>query len=309
MENPIFIVGLPRSGSTLWLNILAQNPKIYRMGEMLFLTPWRKDFRYFLKKQVGDLSCERNIEKMIELIFSRKQLPGITGSFWHYDIEKVIDHHLKKVLFSKIRESDKSLESIFKIIIEEITAFKGYSRCCMKFPVYVNYVPQLRKWYPQCKIIHIIRDPRAMAISRINDPGGTQIKIKKYPRLSSIIKNIMIFFVIVQYIWTSKLHCKYKAIDNYALFRYEDLLAEPESVVKKLCEFTELNFEPEMCDPKAGQASSVTGEKRKGFNKKAATHWRKVISSFEERVILLLTKASMRRFEYDPQNHPIFLND
>lgn len=308
MEKPIFIIGLPRSGSTLWLNIFAQNPKIYRMGEMHFLTPFRKDFRYFLRKHVGDLSSEENINKMIELIFSSEPVSGITGPFWHYDIAQVNTPRLKKILFNKIKESDKSIESIFKIFIEEITYFKGYTRSCMKFPVYINHVPQLLQWYPECKIIHIIRDPRAIAASRTNDPGGTQQKIKKYPYLAFVIRKLMIFFVIAQYIWASRLHCKYKNIKNYSLFCYEDLLAEPESVVKKLCEFTEIDFVPEMLAPKEGQASSITGKKRKGFDKKAASRWRNVISPFEGKIITLFTQGSMKRFGYDPKSHPVYTN-
>ena len=182
MNSPIFIVGLPRTGSTLWLNIFAQNPKICRMGEMFFLTPLRKDFRYFLKNKIGDLSRDDNIKIMIDLMFSRTGVPGITASFWDYDIAKVNELNLKKTIYNKIRESDKSLGSIFKIIIEEITRFMGYSRACMKFPVYVNHVPKLLQWYPNCKIIHIIRDPRAMAISRTNDPGGTKKRIRNFKR-------------------------------------------------------------------------------------------------------------------------------
>ena len=309
MKNPIFIVGLPRSGSTLWLNIFAQNPEICRMGEILFLTPWRRDFRYFLKRYVGDLSSDENVGKMVELLFSRKWLPGITGSFWYHDIGKVTKTELKERLRRRICDSDRSLGSIFKVIIEEMAAFQGYRRCCVKFPVYVNHVPQLLKWYPDCKIVHITRDPRAMAISRTNDPGGTQQKIKKYPQLEFVIRKIMIAFVIIQYIWTSKLHCSYKGIKNYALFRYEDLLAEPEKVVKKLCEFTEIDFVPEMLAPKKGQASSVTGKQQNGFNKKAASHWKKVISPFEEKLISFFTRASMKRFGYDPRKHPVYLDD
>ncbi len=310
MENPIFIVGLPRSGSTLWLNVFAENPNLYRMGEMLFLTPWRKDFRYFLRKKVGDLSDERNIEKMIELIFSDENVDGITGSFWKYDIENVNNTILKKRLFHRILKSDKSIESLFKTLIEEITLFSGYDRCCMKFPVYVNFVPELLQWYPECKIVHIIRDPRAMAISRKNDPGGTSIKIKKYTGLRFIIEMIMLFFVVFQYMWTSRLHCKYKnRLKNYSLFKYEDLLAEPEKVIRELCKFTEIDFVPEMLVPKEGQASSVTGKRQKGFDKKSASRWKTVISPLENIIITFLTKKSMRRFEYDPTNHSVYFND
>lgn len=279
------------------------------MGEMHFLTPWRKDFRYFCRKEVGDLSIEKNIGKMIDLIFSNETIRGITGSFWKLDIERVNDDNLKKKLYNKILESDRSLGSIFKILIEEISNFSGYNKCCMKFPVYVNQIPQLLRWYPKCKIIHITRDPRAMAISRTNDPAGTRKKIRRHPRMSYIIKKMMLFFVVVQYIWTSKTHYKYKKIENYALFRYEDLLVDPEKFIMELCDFAKLDYDPRMIDPNEGQISSITGRQAKGFDKKAGVRWKKVISPFEKWAITLLTKRSMERFGYDPKTHPIYLDE
>lgn len=304
LDKPIFIVGLTRSGSTLWHNIITQNPEILRLGAMLFFNPWRKDFRYFIRKEVGDLSIEKNIGKMINLIFSSENIRGITRTFFQIDIKDVNDPHLKKILYNKILESDKSLESIFKILIEEVTRFRGYSRCCMKFPVYVNSVPKLIQWYPKCKIIHITRDPRAMALSRTNDMGGTKKIIEKYPFMSFFIKKFMIFFVVIQYIWTSKLHHKYKKnLRNYYLFRFEDLLSEPKKVLKEICKFAEIDFVPEMLEPQKGnekgQTSSLTGDKQEGFDKKAAYRWETRISTFEKIVISLLTKGSMKRFGYD----------
>lgn len=309
MDNPIFIVGLPRSGSTLWLSIITKHPDVFRIGEMLCLTPWRKDFRYFCRKIVGNLSKRDNIKNMINLIFSKESIPGITASFWRYYTESFNDQNLKEKIYRKILDSDKSLRSIFKTLIEEITKFHGLNRCCVKFPVYVNYVPNLLQWYPNCKIIHIIRDPRALAISKTNDPGGTKIKINKYPNMSFVIRKMMIFFVVFQYIWTSRLHRKYKKINNYALFRYEDLLDDPERIIRELCDFIELDFVPEMLQPKKGQASSVTGRKSSSFDKKAATRWKYLISPFEEKMINLLTKKSMKRFEYNPENHQVYFDD
>jgi hypothetical protein len=308
METPIFIVGLPRSGSTLWLNIFAQNPDICIIEEMLYLTPWRKDFKDFLKRVIGDEVSDKDVAKMLELMFSGDRIPGLTADFWNYQLGNN-DSELKEILCKRIRESDRSLESIFKILIEEVTAFKGQQKCCSKFPVYVNHVPELLKWYPNCKIIHIIRDPRAIAISSINDPGGAAKLIKRHPHFRIIIRQLRIVFVIVQYIWASRLHTKYKAGKNYALFKYEDLIADPEKVVKDLCAFSGIDFNREMLVPGEGQASSVTGEKQKGFNKSAASHWRKVIAPLEETIISLLTKGSMRRFEYDPARHPVYQSE
>ncbi len=309
MDNPIFIVGLPRSGSTLWLNIFAQNANIYRMGEMLFFTPWRKDFRYFLRKHIGKLLTKKDVEKMVGLLFSGQPMEGLPGSFWRNEFKRSEDERLKEVLINKIWKSDKLFGSIFKIIVEEVARFNGYQRFCMKFPVYVNHIPDLLKWYPTCKVVHIIRDPRAMAISRTNDPEGTRQKTEKHPLFGYFIRKIMISFVVIQYIWTSKLHCRYKKLNNYSLFGYEDLLADPEKEVRRLCEFCGIDFMPEMLAPKEGQASSIDGKKHKGFNREAASRWEKVISPFGKKLITFFTRKSMSRFGYDPENHPVFLDD
>lgn len=298
MDDPIFIVGLPRSGSTLWLNLITMNSEIFEIGELLFLTPaWRKDFRYFLRTAVDDLSKNENIRRMIDLMFSGRKVPGITASFWQYTAKNYNDQDLKESIYRRILESDRSLRSVFDALIDETPRHYGFNRCCVKFPVFVNYIPQLLEWYPKGKIIHITRDPRAMAISRAGFRGEKILRNRK----------IMMLFVILQYVWTSRLHCQYNGIENYALFRYEDLLIDPEKIIRELCDFAEIDFVPQMLEPREGQASSVTGKKSAGFDKKAASHWRKAISPLEEKVITILTRRSMKRFGYDPMNYPVFI--
>lgn len=127
--------------------------------------------------------------------------------------------------------------------------------------------------------------------------------MEQYPPISFFIKKGMIFFVIAQYIWLSKLHYKYKNIKNYSLFRYEDLLSDPERAIKKICEFTEIAFVPEMLEPQKdnqkGQISSLTGERKKSFDKKATTRSMTRISTFDKTVIILFTEGSIKRFGYD----------
>ncbi len=302
LESPIFIVGLPRSGSTLWLNIFAENQNILRLGEMLFLTPWRKDFRWFIKKKIGNLSNDKRIKKMLNLIFSEQTVHGITASFWQYDIQKFNTPGFKEKLYNRIFTSDKTIGNLFKALIEEMTVSLGHDRCCVKFPVYISHISDLLQWYPNCRIIHITRDPRAIALSRTNDPGGTAQKIKRHPQYEFIIKKIMVLFVMVQYYMTSKLHNKFKHHENYSLFKFEDLLVEPEKTIKELCSFASIDFMPEMLNPQKGhekgQKSSLTGKKQVGFDKRAATRWRKKISAFDKTVITLLMKGSMKRIGY-----------
>ncbi len=265
---------------------------------MLMLTPpWRRDFRYFVRFVVGGLDDDQRIAQMVGLMFSGKKTPGITGSFWQYTANAFDDRDLKQIICARIQASDRSVGSVFRAFIEELSAFHGYSRCSVKFPVFVNHIPDLLAWYPACRIIHVSRDPRAMAVSRAKYQGQRSLKNRQ----------LTILFAALQYTWTSQLHSKFKALGNYRLVRYEDLLVEPKRTILELCDFVGIEFDPRMLDPMEGQPSSVTGKKSGGFNRKAGTHWMKAISPAEERVINALTRSGMRRFGYDPARHPIYL--
>ncbi len=310
MKDPIFIIGLTRSGSTLWHNIIAMNPEVCRLAEMHYLTPWRKDFRDFLK-HVGDLSQSSNISKMVDLMFSGADIPGIVSPFWMFDKVGAIEHpDFKKEVYNKLIVSDRSLESIFKILIKEITHYSGYDQCCVKFPVSANHIPTLMEWFPNCKVVHIIRDPRAVAMSKTNDPSGTALLNEKYPGLKIIIRKMMIFWVVVQYNWASRIHAQVVNKSNYRLFKYEDLLSFPEETIRDLYEFISFDFDPAVVNLKDGvhehQKSSLTGIRQKNINKKAAMGWMAKISSFEKWSVNLLTKSSMKRFGYDPASHTVY---
>lgn len=226
-------------------------------------------------------------------MFSGKRIPGIHGDFWYYEAKNYAEQDLKERICSRILESDRSLGCIFKALVEEIPRRYGFDRCCVHFPVFVNYIPDLREWYPNGKIVHIVRDPRAMAVSRANFPGERKMRNR----------TITILFAVLQYVWTSRLHRKYKGIGNYSLFRYENLLADPESTIRELCDFAEIDFVPQMLEPREGQASSVTGEKSAGFNRKAAYHWKEAITPLEEKLITTFTLKSMKRFGYYDESH------
>jgi hypothetical protein len=312
MQSPIFIVGPHRSGSTFWHNLIAMSPGILRLTDPRFLSrPGQRDFKFFLNTQARDLSTEEDIEKMVELCFSKKSIPGLEGAFWRFEgIEGAESPELRKEIARRIKDSDRSLGAIAKAILEEITRFSGYDRTCVKFPVDVGHIPELIEWFPDCKIIHITRDPRALAMSKSNDPSGTAIKVVEHPRLAWLIKKAMVWLTIVQYRRSAKLHLRFKQLSNYRLFRFEDLLAEPERVLRELCEFIETDFSEEMLEPQKGrhehQPSSLTGKRQKAFDTKAGTRWETVISPIDNLMIFSLTKASMRKLDYNPKTHPIF---
>jgi hypothetical protein len=287
-------------------------PRVVRLSDPRFLGERRhKDFRHFLRTCAGDLSVDKNVDKMVELCFAKKNLPGLDTTFWRFEnIKAAGNPELKREISARVKKSDRSLGAIARILVEEITRFSGCERACVKFPVDVGHIPELLAWFPDCKIIHITRDPRAVALSKTNDPSGTAMRVLEHPRLAWFIRKLAVWFVIAQYRWTARLHARFKDVGNYRLFRYEDLLAEPEKTLRELCDFVETEFTEDMLEPQKGhhehQPSSLTGKQQKAFDAAAAVRWQTVISPIDKWIITALTKRSMTTLGYDPKAHPIF---
>src|SRR6478672_10652677 len=127
MKPPIFIVGPHRSGSTLWHNVISMCPGVMRLTDPRFLSERRhKDFDHFLRTRAGDLSVDQSVDNMVELCFARKKIAGLDSTFWRFEnIEVANNPELKLAISRRIKNSDRTLGSIARIFIEEITRFSG----------------------------------------------------------------------------------------------------------------------------------------------------------------------------------------
>jgi hypothetical protein len=287
-------------------------PGVLRLPEARFLgTARQKDFRYFLRTQVGNRSEDQNVDKMVTLCFSRLSIPGLGGALWKWKgIEMADDPALHEAIARGVKNSDRTLGAVARVMIEELTRFSDSSRACVKFPVDVRYIPELMDWFPEAKIVHITRDPRGLAMSKANDPSGTAPLVQRHPYLAWPIRRAALTVVISNYRLSAKMHHQVKGRPNYRLFRYEDLLAEPEKTLRELCDFIDAEFSDDMLQPEKGkhehQPSSLTGEQQKAFDPEAAIRWQRIISPVDNFLIASATRSSMRELGYDPATHPIF---
>src|SRR5438034_8867981 len=114
MQAPMFVVRPHRAGSTLWHNLIVMAPGIMRVAEPRFLGPPRqRDFHFFLRTQARSLSTEEDIRKMVELCFSKKNIPGLEGAFWRFEGITAADNpQLKEQIAERIKDSDRSLGAI-----------------------------------------------------------------------------------------------------------------------------------------------------------------------------------------------------
>ena len=99
-------------------------------------------------------------------------------------------------------------------------------------------------------------------------------------------------YSVLQYNLCSKVHAANKGHENYRLFRFEDLLEDPERIIRNLCDFCRLEYRCEMLAPRSGQASSLTGKPHAGFEKGAARRWEGRLSRFDQAWVSAITAKS-----------------
>ena len=288
MKDPVFILGCPRTGSKIYMKMLNDYSPINITPELHFLIPsWiRKDFVSRVKETIGDLKKDNNIPKLIDLMYSG----NLEGSFWRSINNRNID---KTTLEHRIINSNRSFGNIFSILLEEHAKTKHKEIPGAKFPVHFSYLSKLLQWYPNCKIVYLIRDPRAIYASNAIGAGK-----KSSSYIKSILIRTKIFFqTIIYFNWAVKIHNKYSHLKNYHLFRFEDIIIHPEKYMPELCTFLEIDFQSDMLHPPVMDSSFHT-MKKKGFDKETINRWKKRISPITTFFIKIATKRHMKSVGY-----------
>jgi len=296
----VFIIGIARTGSKIYKNILNEYSEINVLNEMHFLAPrWvRKDFRYYFKKYSGDIKTKTDVLNLIDLMYSGT----LNGTFWtteEWDVSGVQNSIIgidKDKLKNEIYNSTMSYREIFKILVEQHTIALNKKRGGAKFPVDISCVPKLVEWFPDSRYLHIIRDPRAMYSSMIlmdKRRRSNQTKMK-----GCLIGLKRLFYLWRQYKKAIKIHKRYKNMDNYYISRFEDIVSQPEKHIKQLCEFLKIDFKENMLYPSIVDSSYNDSKKKIGFDKKTLSRWKNQISPKSEAMIKLLLKNEMKEMGY-----------
>ncbi len=307
MRDPIFIIGVGRTGSKIYMNILNQHPDVNISPEMHFWTPVHRDFLDVLEEEIGDLEKEENLEKLMEYMFTDKFRGriwmGMAGKntdeigisqreFFQIDREK-----LKK----RIAQSDKSPRSLLKIFLEEHAASNNKKIPGAKFPVHFSKLPYLLDWFPDCKILYLVRDPRAIAISNKRKKRNRNTAKKKmgiFGKSNFLIDFMLINFSIHSFRSSYKAYKEFEARENVILMRYESTVMNPEKTLKKLSTFLDIASFDQSSVPPVVQSSYGLSSNEKGFDKTRMNNWKKEISPLEKFWIDLWTRKSARNFGY-----------
>ncbi|NJE42903.1 sulfotransferase [Thermococcus sp. GR6] len=298
LYKPVFIVSIYRTGSTLLRNILDKNPFIAMIPEEVHLwNPylWRKDVVQLCKK--SKLNSQKDIENLIEMLFSKK----LYGPFWkridEYNIQK--DQILNQVKILLERKVKLTCVDIVNLIFLEYLRQTDKIFLGAKNPVYASNIQLLEELYPGCKIIYLIRDPRAIYLSKTNDEFSRNLKRKINSKsLSNLFDFLTLTRVILEYTLLFKTYKKNKNKRNLYLVRYEDIVTSPKDTIKRICVFLNVPFKVSMLYV-TGKPSSINQRaSRRSIDPKSAYLWKKRIHPWENLLLTRILYKSMKEFGY-----------
>ncbi|MDP2722969.1 MAG: sulfotransferase [Bacteroidales bacterium] len=214
-----FIVGRPRSGTTLLRTLFDANPHV--------AIPPESQFVVNLYPKYGSVTTW-NQSLLMEFIQDvQKQ--------WLFSTWKIAEEELKVALLPLT--GDHSYGDICKEVYLKYNSIFSKDEILFfgdKNPGYTIYTELLSKIFPGAKFIHIIRDYRDHFVSVRNVDF-------ELPMVSLVVFKWRLFVKHFR-----KMVEKYP--DTHLEIKYEDLVTDPEQEMKRLCRFTGIPFDPQIFD-------------------------------------------------------------
>lgn len=272
---PIFVVGSGRSGTTLLQLMLNTHPDIAICGEIHYVDQISE-----IRKLVPSIEKPEHFETFFSLVKRTRNIRYLPKA------ETLLDAVKQRLSGEKYR----TYEQFYRCLIEEYAKAQGARRCGEKTPSNIKYLNQIVEIFPNAKIIHIVRDPRAVVASRVKMPWTTD---------DVVINTLKWKFEIM--------YCDQfpKNSESYIELRYEDLVSAPEHQLKRICAFIGEEFDSKMLEFYKTSQKYIKKEPWKEgtyrpINTGAVKRWKQQLSEAQIFIIQKILGTLIAKFGYEP---------
>ena len=272
-----FIVGPHRSGTTLLQAMLSSHSRLTVPPETgYFDQVWPR------RAQLGSLTDVGNLARVGRFVNG----PDCAVSDLQLDWSQVT---------AALAAGPGGYEDLFVAVLALYAQPRGKSRVGEKSPRHLFAVPELSRLYPRSRFLCLIRDPRAVIRSERETSWGSRSVLRMTRRWCRVVD-------------AAEKHLRSLPSDRFHVVRYEDLVADPETQLRSICEFLGETFEPEMlqfqkraAEERGFRVDEVWKEKTlSAVDPGRAELWRTGLSPAEVRLIEGVAGSRMVRHGYVP---------
>ncbi len=227
---PLFIIGSPRSGTTLLRLMITSHPNIVVPPECGFAVWWRAKYADW---RVEDSRGARLGDFIADLRSSRKI------ETWGLDFDR-----LRHAITA---EEPRDYPALAALVYEDYARIYDPQarRWGDKNNFHLEHIAALRDLYPDALLLHIVRDGRDVACSyrELREGNSASAYAPKLPfEMGEIATE-----------WSQNLatiRTSFDALDwkGVCEVRYEDLVVAPERELRRICEFLGEAWSPIMLD-------------------------------------------------------------
>jgi protein-tyrosine sulfotransferase len=284
LQSPIFILGCHKSGTSLVRSLLDGHPEIdfvypnelhyFRVAG--YETRYPLGIRFPAPRDFADLA--RNALALIE--------PAAKGTtaFAPFAPHSTLDTFRSDLFLSTMLREPLPTDSRSRLLryLDAGAVALGYDLGQCRQPVRlveksvsnIEFAPVLKQFFPDCHLIHVIRNPYANVVAirrskRGPDSIGALRPFVQALRLSfdHAIKNL-------------------QSIPDFHVLRYEDLVQDPERMARDICSRLGVGFAPSMLVPTVlgrpwGGNSSSRADFGSAVSQQPLREWESKISDIE----------------------------
>lgn len=323
-DEPIFVVGHVKSGTTLVQSLLDGHPDLFVLPlELKFLQHANVPTLPPGNRARGDLPSHRVPYKEAELSPGRV-LEAVLGAADPADFlaGRPVSRNLpledwafdRDLFRDRIERADRSsLRAAFVDLAEAFhdahrraagsdrgregggagaggTEAPGAVRLVEKTPQQEEHARELARWFPKARFVHVLRNPYAVVNAETRD---TTVHRSRRHRIYRPLAKSLYF-----------LERNRRHLDRYRVVRYEDVVLETEAATRELADFLELPWKPSMLRPTIGGRpwggnSRTVDEAFEGIDPRPVDAFRDQIAPLDVAVVNRYFGPMLERHGYD----------
>lgn len=270
-RNIVFIVGCPRSGTTFLQKMLESSPKVRS-------TPETHLFDKYLGQDI------RSWKEEIRAASSNPWSPGLSSYLGEDSFRSIIR------------------EYAFNLIKPHVYDLKPDELFVEKTPQHAEYIPEIVELFPECKIVHIIRDARDVVASIL---AASTSWGSYFPKTATQAARMWSRFI---YAVRSSRNLLPK--DRFYQLTYEDLVISTKPVMESLSGFLRIKWEEDTLDEVIRKNDAAALIKKRGgedptkFLRKARPgSWKEDLSLKQKLDVWIVARQAMKETGY-PWKYP-----